>query len=145
MRAYVCDVREPDQIDDLISRVREDLGAVEVLVTVAGVIQVGPAAAMTEEHYQQAVDTMLWGPIRLARAVLPDMRERGHGRIGTVTSIGGKVSPPHLLPYAVAKFGAVGFSEGLSADLAGTGVSSTIIVPGLMRTGSHERAHFTGD
>ena len=73
------------------------------------------------------------------------MRERGHGRIGTVTSIGGLVSPPHLLPYATAKFAAVGFSEGLSAALAGTGVTSTTIAPGLMRTGSHERALFAGD
>ena len=68
------------------------------------------------------------------------MRERGAGRIGTVTSVGGMVSPPHLLPYATAKFGAVGFSDGLAASLAGTGVTATTVVPGLMRTGSHERA-----
>ncbi|WP_114908202.1 SDR family NAD(P)-dependent oxidoreductase [Ornithinimicrobium murale] len=145
VRAFPCDVRDPDQVLALVRQVRDALGPVEVLVSVAGVIQVGPADSMTEEHYEQAIDTMLWGPIRLTRAVLPDMRERGHGRIGTVTSIGGKVAPPHLLPYAVAKFGAVGFSEGLAAELAGTGVSATTIVPGLMRTGSHERAHFTGD
>ena len=64
--------------------------------------------------------------------------------IGTVTSIGGEVTPPHLWPYAVAKSGAVAFSEGLSAELSGTGVTATTVVPGLMRTGSHERAHFTG-
>lgn len=145
VRSYPCDVREPGQIDSLLEAVRRDLGPIEVLVTVAGIIQVGPAEALTEQHFQDAIDTMLWGPIRLARGVLPEMRERGHGRIGTVTSIGGKVSPPHLLPYAVAKFGAVGFSEGLSAELAGTGVTSTTIVPGLMRTGSHERAQFVGD
>ncbi len=55
------------------------------------------------------------------------------------------VSPPHLLPYATAKFAAVGFSDGLAASLSGTGVTATTIVPGLMRTGSHERADFTGD
>jgi short-subunit dehydrogenase len=55
------------------------------------------------------------------------------------------VSPPHLLPYATAKFGAVGFSDGLAAELQGTGVTATTIVPGLMRTGSHERAYFTGN
>ncbi len=145
VRAFRCDVRDADQITALVEQVRHTMGPVEVLVSVAGVIQVGPVESMTEEHYEQAIDTMLWGPIRLTRAVLPDMRERGHGRIGTVTSIGGRVAPPHLLPYAVAKFGAVGFSEGLSAELASTGVSATTIVPGLMRTGSHERACFTGD
>jgi short-subunit dehydrogenase len=73
------------------------------------------------------------------------MRGRGHGRIATITSIGGMVSVPHLLPYSAAKFGAVGFSEGLAAALAGTGVTATTVVPGLMRTGSHERASFAGD
>lgn len=112
VRAFPCDVRDPDQVTALVERVSNTMGPVEVLVSVAGVIQVGPVESVTEEHYEQAIDTMLWGPIRLAHAVLPEMRERGHGRIGTVTSIGGRVAPPHLLPYAVAKFGAVGFSEG---------------------------------
>lgn len=144
VRAIPCDIRDPAQIEQLVETVRTELGPVDVLVTVAGVIQVGPVDAVTEEHYRQAVDTMLWGPIRLAHAVLPGMQERGRGRIGTITSIGGRVSPPHLLPYAVAKFGAIGFSEGLTAELTGTGVTATTVVPGLMRTGSHERALFTG-
>jgi NAD(P)-dependent dehydrogenase (short-subunit alcohol dehydrogenase family) len=90
------------------------------------------------------MDTMAWGPIHAAMTVLPHMRRRGHGRIGTVTSIGGMVSPPHLLPYATAKFAAVGFSDGLAAALSGTGVTATTIVPGLMRTGGHEHARFGG-
>ena len=52
---------------------------------------------------------------------------------------------PHLLPYSTAKFGAVGFTQGLSAELAGTGVTVTTVAPGLMRTGSHLRATFTGN
>ncbi|RIK15935.1 MAG: short-chain dehydrogenase [Acidobacteria bacterium] len=145
VRGYVCDVGDQDAVERLVADVERDLGPVEVLISVAGTIQVGPAETMTVEHFEEAVATMLMGPVRLAWAVLPGMRERGHGRIGTVTSIGGKVAPPHLLPYVTAKFGAVGFSEGLSAELAGSGVTATTIVPGLMRTGSHERALFTGD
>lgn len=145
VRGYVCDVGDQDAVERLVAEVERDLGPVDVLISVAGTIQVGPAETMTLEHFDEAVATMLMGPVRLAWAVLPGMRERGHGRIGTVTSIGGKVAAPHLLPYVTAKFGAVGFSEGLSAELAGTGVTATTIVPGLMRTGSHERALFTGD
>ncbi|GAA5159500.1 SDR family NAD(P)-dependent oxidoreductase [Ornithinimicrobium tianjinense] len=143
--AYRCDVREREQVFDLVRDVERDLGAVDVLIHVAGIIQVGPAETMTLEHFDAAVGTMLMGAVNAAWAVLPGMRERGHGRIGVVTSIGGKVSPPHLLPYATAKFGAVGFTEGLAAELAGTGVTATTLVPGLMRTGSHEGATFTGD
>jgi short-subunit dehydrogenase len=72
------------------------------------------------------------------------MRQQQHGRIVNITSIGGKISVPHLLPYSTAKFAAVGFSEGLRAELGRGPVTVTTVVPGLMRTGSHVRARFTG-
>lgn len=144
VHTVVCDLTQPDQIDRLVSEVSGRLGPVDVAVYVAGVIQVGPLESLSDKDFRLAVDTMLWGPVRLALAVLPGMRERGYGRIATVTSIGGRLGVPHLVPYCVAKFGAVGFSESLRAELAGTGVSVTTVVPGLMRTGSHLRASFAG-
>ena len=141
----VCDVTDRTAVGRWLDEVGADLGPVDVAITVAGVIQVGPGPDMTLDHFDNAIDVMLRGPIHVARLVEPGMRERGRGRIGTVTSVGGIVSPPHLLPYATAKFGAVGFSDGLAASLAGSGVTATTIVPGLMRTGSQERALFTGD
>ena len=141
----VCDVTDPDEVTSFVERVERELGPIEVAIHVAGIIQVGPLEAVTREHFTSAIDIMLWGPINMALAVLPGMRERRRGRIGVVTSIGGKLSAPRLLPYATAKFGAVGFTEGLSAELAGTGITATTLVPGLMRTGSHGRAQFFGD
>ena len=87
---------------------------------------------------------MALAPARLALAALPVMRRQGHGRIVTIASIGGKLSVPHLLPYSTAKFAAVGFSEGLRAELGRGPVTVTTVVPGLMRTGSHLQARFTG-
>jgi NAD(P)-dependent dehydrogenase (short-subunit alcohol dehydrogenase family) len=142
---YVCDVTDREGVRTMVAEVERDLGPVEVMVHVAGIIQVGPAETMTLEHFDKAVGVMLMGPVNLAWAVLPGMRERGHGRIGVVTSIGGKVPSPHLLPYVTAKFGAVGFTEALGAELAGTGITATTLVPGLMRTGSPVQALFTGD
>jgi NAD(P)-dependent dehydrogenase (short-subunit alcohol dehydrogenase family) len=141
----VCDVRDRDAVGALVGFVEHEIGPIEVLMTVAGIIQVGPARSMALDSFEDAIATMTWGPIHAALTVLPGMQRRGHGRIGTVTSIGGMVSPPHLLPYATAKFGAVGFSEGLAAALSGSGVTATTVVPGLMRTGSHHRASFAGD
>jgi NAD(P)-dependent dehydrogenase (short-subunit alcohol dehydrogenase family) len=141
----VCDVRDRGAVHRLVDDVEETVGPIETVLTVAGIIQAGPAEAMTYEHFEDAINTMTWGPIHVAMSVLPHMRERRAGHIGTVTSIGGMVAPPHLLPYATAKFGAIGFSDGLAAELQGTGVTATTIVPGLMRTGSHERAYFTGN
>ena len=145
VHARVCDVGDADAVGALVGDVEREVGAVEVLLTVAGIIQVGPARAMALGDFEEAIATMTWGPIHAAGSVLPHMQRRGPGRIGTVTSIGGMVSPPHLLPYATAKFGAVGFSDGLAAALSGSGVTATTVVPGLMRTGSHQRATFTGD
>ncbi len=140
-----CDVTDPEDVESFVAQVSSELGPIDVAIHVAGVIQVGPVEAVTREHFSASINIMLWGPINMALAVLPSMRRRRTGRIGIVTSIGGKLSPPRLLPYATAKFGAVGFTEGLSAELAGTGVTATTLVPGLMRTGSHGQAQFFGD
>jgi len=145
VHTQVCDISDRAAVAAWLKEVDGELGPVEVAITVAGIIQVGPGPDLTLEHFDTAIDIMLRGPITVARLVEPGMRQRRKGRIGTVTSIGGVVSPPHLLPYATAKFGAVGFSDGLAASLAGSGVTATTIVPGLMRTGSQDQAFFTGD
>ncbi len=145
VRTEVCDVADAAQVDALVARTERDDGPIEVLVCVAGVIQVGPLRALGREHFQDAIDIMLWGPVNAALAVVPAMRSRGRGRIGVITSVGGLIAAPHLLPYSTAKFGAVGFTRGLRSELAGSGVSVTTVAPGLMRTGSHLRARFVGD
>ncbi|WP_323097476.1 SDR family NAD(P)-dependent oxidoreductase [Intrasporangium sp. YIM S08009] len=145
VQGRVCDVRDAAAVGALVGDVEQEVGPIEVLLTVAGIIQVGPARAMALGDFEDAIATMTWGPIHAAMSVLPHMQRRRRGHIGTVTSIGGMVSPPHLLPYATAKFGAVGFSDGLAAALSGSGVTATTVVPGLMRTGSHQRASFSGD
>jgi short-subunit dehydrogenase len=76
-------------------------------------------------------------------AALPHLKEGS--RIVNITSIGGKVAVPHLVPYSCAKFAAVGFSEGMRAELRERGILVTTIAPGLMRTGSHLNAHFKGE
>jgi short-subunit dehydrogenase len=119
-------------------------GRLDMLINNAGVIQVGPVEDTSARDYEMALAVMATAPVRLALAALPVMRRQGHGRIVTITSIGGKVSVPHLLPYSTAKFAAVGFSEGLRAELGSGPVAVTTVVPGLMRTGSHLQAGFTG-
>jgi short-subunit dehydrogenase len=128
----------------LIDTAVQRYGRLDILVSNAGVIQVGPVQAAQIGHYEMAMSTMALAPARLALTALPVMRRQGHGRIVTIASIGGKISVPHLLPYSTAKFAAVGFSEGLRAELGRGPVTVTTVVPGLMRTGSHLQARFTG-
>ena len=139
-----CDVTDEATPQLLIDTAVQRYGRLDILVSNAGVIQVGPVQAAQIGHYEMAMNTMALAPARLALTALPVMRRQGHGRIVTIGSIGGKISVPHLLPYSTAKFAAIGFSEGLRAELGRGPVTVTTVVPGLMRTGSHLQARFTG-
>lgn len=145
LHARACDARDGDAVDDLIDEVERTVGPIEVALHVAGIIQVGPWQEWEREQFEDAIDTMLWGPVNLCMPLAHRMVGRGHGRLGVVSSVGGQVSAPHLLPYSTAKFGAFGFSQGLGAELSGTGVTVTSVAPGLMRVGSHLAAEFKGD
>ena len=140
----VCDVADREQVDHAVEEATRHFGRVDILVNNAGQIQVGPMPTATVQDFEDALGVMFWGALYPTLAVLPQMRARRSGRIVNITSIGGKVSIPHLLPYTCAKFAAVGLSEGLRAELGREGISVTTIVPGLMRTGSHLNAVFRG-
>ncbi len=143
--AVRCDVSKRDDVKAMVRAVISRYGGIDVLINNAGTIVVGPLRAQHSEDISEAMDVMFWGMVHSTLLVLPHMRERHQGRIANITSIGGKIAVPHLLPYSAAKFAAVGFSEGITAELAGEGIQVTTVVPGLMRTGSHQNAFFKGD
>lgn len=142
--AIPCDITDRDDVLKMVNEVKARFGQIDVLINNAGVIQVGPIESQTITDFQEAMDIMFWGIVYPTLAVLPEMIRRRHGYIGNVTSIGGKIAMPHLVPYDSAKFAAVGFSEGLHAEVAKYGIKVTTICPGLMRTGSYLNAYFKG-
>jgi short-subunit dehydrogenase len=143
--AIRCDVTKVNEIEQMISAVIAHYGHIDVLINNAGTIVVGPLSAMTPEDFEEAMNVMYWGPVHTTLRVLPHMLQRRQGSIANITSIGGKVAVPHLLPYTAAKFAFTGFSEGITAELAPKGIHVTTVVPGLMRTGSHMNAFFKGN
>ena len=122
----------------------DEIGQIDVLVNNAGIIQVGPLDTMTAEDFRRALQTHFWGPLNTILAVLPQMRMRKAGRIVNISSLGGRVSIPHLLPYSASKFALVGLSKGLHSELRKEGITVTTVCPGLMRTGSPRNAEFKG-
>lgn len=142
--AVPCDVTDRAQVNEMVNVARDRFGRIDVLVNNAGVIQVGPIEVMTVADYEEAMRAHFWGPLYTILAVLPEMRKRGGGRIVNISSIGGKISVPHLVPYSASKFALVGLSEGLRAELLKDGVVVTTVCPGLMRTGSPRNALFKG-
>jgi NAD(P)-dependent dehydrogenase (short-subunit alcohol dehydrogenase family) len=141
---FPCDVADRAQVGEMVRLVRDKFGRIDVLVNNAGVIQVGPMDVMTLDDYEQAMNVHFWGPLYTMMAVLPEMRQRGEGRVVNISSIGGKIAVPHLLPYCASKFALVGLSEGMRAELLKDGVVVTTVCPGLMRTGSPRNALFKG-
>lgn len=141
---FVCDVSDRAQVEDTVLKVQSHFGAIDVLVNNAGLIAVGPIENQNVADFEEAMKTNFWSQVYATLAALPDMRRRGEARIVNITSIGGKVSVPHLLPYSCSKFAAVAFSEGLRSELGKTDVKVVTVAPGLMRTGSHINAEFKG-
>jgi short-subunit dehydrogenase len=139
------DVSIVSEIQELIDAATAHFGQVDVVVNNAGIILVGPVESQTLANYQQAMDINFSGALHTTLAVLPQMLARGDGAIVNIASIGGKVAFPHLLPYVASKFALAGWSQGLRAELAGKGIRVTTVTPGIMRTGSHIQARFTGN
>src|SRR5262245_59124293 len=139
-----CDVTDHDSVRDAVLLARARLGPIDVLVNNAGVIGVGSLETQTLDDFERAMKTHFWASVYTTFEVLPQMRQRRQGRIINVSSFGGKVAAPHLLPYVASKFALTGFSNGLRIELAGSGVVVTTICPGMMRTGSHLNARFKG-
>jgi len=143
--AIDSDITVREDAETAVDRIRQSFGPVDVLVNNAGTISVGPFEVMTIDDYRDSIETHFWGPYFATMAVLPGMRRRRQGRIVNISSIGGKISVPHLLPYSVGKFALTGFSEGLRAALLKEHIFVTTVCPGLMRTGSPRNAFFKGD
>jgi short-subunit dehydrogenase len=139
-----CDVGDKEQVAAAVVEAIVDLGPIDVLVNAAGTIEVGPLESMREVDFERAMASNFWGALHLIDAVVPEMRERRTGRIVNVSSIGGVIAVPHLLPYVASKFALTGLSLGLRAELAKDGVGVATVCPGLMRTGSSVHAVFKG-
>ncbi|MFL6208857.1 MAG: SDR family NAD(P)-dependent oxidoreductase [Pyrinomonadaceae bacterium] len=141
---FPCDVTDRVQVAEWVRVAHDRYGRIDVLINNAGVIEVGPFEVQTLADFEEAMRTHFWGPLYTIMAVLPEMKRRGAGRIVNISSIGGKIGIPHLVPYSASKFALVGLSEGLRAELMKDGIVVTTVCPGLMRTGSPRNAVFKG-
>jgi short-subunit dehydrogenase len=139
-----CDVRQQQEVVEAVARTVTAMGRVDVLINNAGIIQVGPMDEMSLDDFEDAMAVHFFGPLYFTLAVLPHMNAGGGGRIVNISSFGGKIAVPHLLPYSASKFALTGLSEGLRAELKQKNILVTTVCPGLMRTGSPRNAIMKG-
>jgi len=140
-----ADMTIREEVEAAIQKVESHFNSLDVLVNNAGKISVGPLETMTIDDYRDSINIHFWGPYFATMAVLPTFQRRRKGRIINISSIGGKISVPHLVPYSVGKFALTGFSEGLRSELLKDNIYVTTVCPGLMRTGSPRNASFKGN
>lgn len=138
------DITDRSQVRDMIRTVIARYGNIDILINNAGIIQVGPLETMTIDDFESAMKTNFWGALYCMQEVVPYFKTQGGGQIVNISSIGGKVAVPHLLPYTASKFALTGLSEGMHTELKKHNITVTTVVPNLMRTGSARQVTVKG-
>lgn len=144
VQVFPCDLRQQEQVERTVAAIRDLRRRIDVLINNAGIIQVGPQENQQLQDFHEAMAIHAWAPLLMMRGVVPIMKRQGGGRIVNISSIGGLVAVPHLVPYCMSKFALTGLSDGMRAELAKDNILITTVAPGLMRTGSHVQAFFKG-
>jgi len=134
VEAVVLDVTDGERIDAVAADVLARYGKVDVLVNNAGRTQVGAFEETTDRELRDLFDLHVFGPARLTRALLPQMRERGSGSVVNISSFGGQLSFAGFSAYSATKAALEQLSEGLADEVAPFGIKVLIVEPGSFRT-----------
>lgn len=112
---------------------------IDVLVNNAGIMEAGPAAEIPMDRVRRNYETNVFGTLAMVQGFAPQMVARGSGKIVNVTSMGGLITVPFVSIYTSTKHALEGITEGLKAELAGTGVEVCTVNPGVYGTGFNDR------
>lgn len=134
VRSVLCDVTDFDRIPQLVAQVEADYGPVDALINNAGYGHEGILEESPLEEMRRQFDVNVFGAVAVAKAFLPRFRERRHGFIVNVTSMGGMITMPGIGYYCGSKFALQGISEVMRAEMAPFGVHVTTLCPGSFRT-----------
>jgi NAD(P)-dependent dehydrogenase (short-subunit alcohol dehydrogenase family) len=128
------DVTDVDSIKNAVSRAREEMGGIDVLINNAGISHMGPFEEMPDEQGRAIFETNFFGLINMIKATLPVLREAGGGQILNVSSLGGRVGVPFQSYYVSSKFALEGWSEAARMELKTQGIDLVIVEPGDIKT-----------
>jgi len=136
VRTANCDVTDEVAVNETFRRV----GEVEVLVNNAGFAESAPLTKTTLASWARHFEVNVTGSFLCMRAVVPEMRARGHGAIITVASTAGRIGRPYTTAYTASKHAVVGLMRAVASELAGTGVRVNAVCPTYVQTELTERA-----
>jgi 3-oxoacyl-[acyl-carrier protein] reductase len=132
--AYKIDVADFDAAQEMVNKVVDELGGVDILVCNAGMNWDGVIWKMSEEQWDRVLDVNLKGYFNFARAVTPTFREQGSGKIVNITSINGLRGKFGQTNYSASKAGIIGLTKAMAKELGRYSVNVNAVGPGLIET-----------
>ncbi len=130
--AIPADLRDLESLDALVSRAEAELGPIDILVNNAAVAKLAPFTDLDDSELRAMVEVNVLAPMALTRRLLPRMLEGGHGHVVTIASLEGKKGIPFDAAYSGTKAALVNWMEGMHLELEGSGVTTSIILPGYV-------------
>jgi NAD(P)-dependent dehydrogenase (short-subunit alcohol dehydrogenase family) len=132
--AVKLDVTRSADADAAVAAAIGRFGRIDVLINNAGNFYAGFFEELPDEDFRAQIETNLFGPLNVTRAVLPVMRAQRRGLIVTISSTGGISGQAFVSAYAAAKFGVEGWMESLTPEIAPFGIRTMLVEPGFFRT-----------
>jgi len=128
------DVTDPSDAQAAVKATVDKFGRIDVLVNNAGNFYAGFFEEVTPDDFRAQIETNLFGPLNVTRAVLPQMRAQRSGLIVTISSTGGIVGQAFVSAYSASKFGVEGWMESLAPEVEPFGIRTMLVEPGFFRT-----------
>jgi SDR family mycofactocin-dependent oxidoreductase len=127
-------VRNTDEVNAAVQRTISEFGRLDILLANAGIVDFSTVETTTDESWNTIVDTNLTGIFKAIRAVIPQMKSQGWGRIIATSSMGARQTAPNLAHYIASKWGVIGLVKSVALELADTGITANAICPGAVGT-----------
>ena len=131
---YVCDVTDEAGVQEMVKKIEAEVGVIDILVNNAGIIKRIPMLEMSAEDYRQVIDVNLTGQFIMAKAVLPSMIEKGHGKIINICSMMSELGRETVSAYASAKGGLKMLTKNICAEFGEHNIQCNGIGPGYIET-----------
>ena len=133
-RGYVCDVTDEEQVQAMVAQIKEEVGSIDILVNNAGIIKRIPMVDMSAEEFRQVIDVDLNAPFIMAKAVIPDMIDKGHGKIINICSMMSELGRETVSAYAAAKGGLKMLTKNIASEYGQYNIQCNGIGPGYIET-----------
>ena len=131
---YVCNVCDEEAVQAMVAQIKEEVGVIDILVNNAGIIKRIPMCEMTAAEFRQVIDVDLNAPFIVAKACIPNMIEKGHGKIINICSMMSELGRETVSAYAAAKGGLKMLTKNICSEYGQYNIQCNGIGPGYIET-----------